>query len=168
MGGVSGSSSSQVEPVLMEVHLLGLPVRLWAKSQEHIDELTREFTLLAVQLGENVGHHEVPVRLVQLIQELTERYRALTTEQETLLATAALNGVEEIDDLSFRVPAGAADAAVHLGALLDECDEYCRAGRNLLTLATPDELVRFRKWYLDAFIEQVAGRPPTAWGDYPA
>jgi len=165
---MSEASSSNVEAVLVDVHLIGLPVTLWARAQEHTDELIREFTLLAAQLRESGGHHELPVRLVQLIEELTARYSGLTNEQETRLATAALNGVQTIDDLGFRVPASTAEAAAHLGALLDECDEYCRAGRDLLTLATPTELVRFRNWYLDAFIEQVAGRPPTSWSDYRA
>jgi len=152
---------------LVDVHLVGLPVALWAKTQEHTDELIREFTLLAGQLGDSGAHHEVPVKLVRLLEELTGRYSGLTTEQETRLATAAVNGVAVIDDLVFRVPVDAAEAGAHLGALLDEADDYCRAGEHLLTLATPPELVRFRNWYLDAFTEQLAGRPPTPWADYP-
>jgi hypothetical protein len=165
---VSDPSSARVSAALVEVHLVGLPVALWARTQEHTDELIREFTLLASQLRESGAHHEVPVRLVRLLEELTAQYSGLTTEQETRLATAALNGVAVIDDLVFRVPAQAAEAGAHLGALLDEADEYCRAGQHLLTLATPPALVRFRDWYLDAFTEQVAGRAPTAWADYRA
>jgi len=153
---------------LLEVHLVGVPVALWAEAQQHTDELIREFTLLAVSLRETGSHSEVPVRLVELLEALTERYSAVTAEQETILATAALRCQAEIDDLVFRVPAEAAAAGVHLQALLDEADDYCRAGRHLLTLATPPEIVRFRNWYLDAFSDQLAGKPPTPWRDYPA
>jgi hypothetical protein len=50
--------------------------------------------------------------------------------------------------------------------MLDEADEYCRQGKHLLTLASDDELVRFRWWFLDQIIDQAAGKPPVAWPDY--
>jgi hypothetical protein len=153
---------------LLEVHLIGVPVPLWAQAQEHTDELIREFTLLAASLRDTGAHDEVPVRLVELVEALTQRYSALTAEQETRLAKAARSRQAEIDDLVFLVPAEAAEAGAHLQALLDEADDYCRAGQHLLTLATPAEIVRFRNWYLDAFTDQLAGQPPTPWADYPA
>jgi hypothetical protein len=152
---------------LHEVHLIGVPVAVWAKTQEHIDELIREFTLLAASLRQAGAHQEVPVRLTELVAVLSARYSGLTAEQEARLNDAAARGVAEID-LVFRVPAQVAEAGAHLGALLDEADEYCRDGEHLLTLATPPELVRFRNWYLDSFTDQLAGKPPTAWADYPA
>jgi hypothetical protein len=151
---------------LVEVHLLGVPVAVWAKTQEHVDELIREFTLLAASLRQAGAHQEVPVRLIELIEVLTHRYSGLTAAQESRLNDAADKGIADID-LVFWVPVEAAEAGAHLGALLDEADEYCRAGQHLLTLATPPELVRFRNWYLDAFTDQLAGKPPTAWADYP-
>ncbi len=71
-----------------------------------------------------------------------------------------------IDDLVFRVPPQAAEAATNLDAMLDEANTYCGAGTHLLTLATPPDLVRFRKWYLGEFVGQLAGRPPIAWADH--
>jgi hypothetical protein len=50
--------------------------------------------------------------------------------------------------------------------MLDEADEYCRSGQHLLTLAADDEIVRFRHWYLEQFIAQIAGEQPVAWPDY--
>jgi hypothetical protein len=52
--------------------------------------------------------------------------------------------------------------------MLDEVDEFCRQGKHLLTLATPPELVAYRRWYLGEFIAQLAGRPATPWPDYAA
>ena len=51
---------------------------------------------------------------------------------------------------------------MELTGLLEEADDYCRRGE-LLTLATPPELVAFRNWYLGQVVEQIDGRPPTPW-----
>jgi hypothetical protein len=146
---------------LVEVRLLRLPVAVWNRSQEHADELIREFTLIAA--SPRVDHsHDVPARLTDLIEQLTSQYAGFTGEQEVALAAAAAAGVEEIE-LTFRVPATAADAADRVGAMLDAADDYCRAGQHLLTLATPPEALAFRQWYLGEFSRQVAGQPPTTW-----
>jgi hypothetical protein len=60
------------------------------------------------------------------------------------------------------VPASAGSAATALGEMLDEADEFCRAG-DLLTLAAPDDSVEFRRWYLGEIVGQLAGRAPTPW-----
>jgi hypothetical protein len=159
------------DPALAEVHLIGLPVPVWAKAQEHADELIREFTLIAGQLHDHHRHHPdavpVPVRLVELVEALTARYGSLSVAQEARLAAAAASGHAEIDDMVFHVPPEAAEAARQLAAMLDEVDNYCRAGQHLLALATPTEQIAFRNWYLGQFIRQIAGHPPTPWTDYP-
>ena len=109
--------------------------------------------------------HDVPKRLTNLIDELTARYAQFSGENEQRLVDAAVAGVDSID-LDYLIPASAADAAQHLGHLLDEADDYCRQGRHLLTLETPEPLVRFRRWFLEEFCRQVAGEPPLPWADY--
>jgi hypothetical protein len=52
--------------------------------------------------------------------------------------------------------------------MLDEADEYCRSGQALLTLETPPDAKLFRQWYLDEFIGQLSGAPPTPWPEYAA
>jgi hypothetical protein len=52
--------------------------------------------------------------------------------------------------------------------LLDEADEFCRAGDRLLTLAAEPELVAFRHWYLGEFWKQVEGAEPVSWPDFQA
>jgi uncharacterized protein YfaT (DUF1175 family) len=47
--------------------------------------------------------------------------------------------------------------------MLDEADEYCRAGHHLLTLATPEELRVFRSWYLGQVAAQLSGAPAEPW-----
>jgi hypothetical protein len=46
--------------------------------------------------------------------------------------------------------------------MLNRADDYCRQGA-LLTLATPDDLVAFRRWYLGEFRAQINGARPTPW-----
>ena len=150
------------EPDLVDVALLDVPVKLWAASQEHAGELIREFTLIAASQTEE-AHRKVPARLIQLIEALNQEYGMTSAEQQAQLADAAASGIEEIPVLTFRVPPRVTTAAVELKTMLDEADAYCRAGRHLLTLATPPEQVRFRNWYLEEFVRQVEGEAPRPW-----
>ena len=93
---------------------------------------------------------------------LQREFGGFTTEQEDAFDEALRAGVPTID-LTFRVPPTVAEAAVAIGEMLDEADEYCREGRHLLTLATPPDLVAYRRWYLQQFVDQVAGHPPAPW-----
>ena len=150
---------------LVEVHLLALPVPLAARSQQHFEELMREFLLIAD--GHQHGHseHEVPARLMNLVQTLVQQFGAVSGDAEERLADAIDRGDRVIDDHALEVPPEAGPAAQALGDLIDEADEYCRRGRHLLTLETPAECVAYRRWYLGQVITQVQGAAPIAWVD---
>jgi hypothetical protein len=148
---------------LVTVELRRLPVELQARASEHAQELQREFVLIA----EGLQHAEdqaapLPRRLLDLVDTLQRRYGGFTVEQEDTLDDALRDGVPTLD-LTFAVPPDAGEAAAALGTLLDDADEYCREGKHLLTLATPPDLVAFRRWYLQQFVDQTAGQPPTPW-----
>jgi hypothetical protein len=158
---------------MTRVALRELPVLIWARAQEQTDELLREMTLIAeglrgeasgVDAGQSAQH--LPVRLIDLVAELTANFGGVSTAQEQELADAAAAGRPVITELLFEVPPEVAEASRVLGDLLDEADEYCRLGKHLLTLAADDEIVRFRHWYLVQFMDQVAGGEPTAWPQY--
>jgi hypothetical protein len=153
---------------LHEVRLVGVPTAMHAAAQEHRAELMREMYLIAQQLhaagDRNVAEH-LPVRLVQLVETLTGQFSGWTTAQDRQLEVAIADGVESID-LVYRIPADAGAAAAQLGGMLDEADEYCRAGQHLLTLATPPELARYRQWYLGEFVRQLDGESATPWADF--
>jgi len=150
---------------LVTVRLLGLPVPLQARAEEHSAELTRELMLIGEQMRQQGDHAGLPARLVSLVQELTAQYSVFTGEQEQQLADAIARGVDAID-LVYRVPASAGGAARALDDILDEADAYCRAGEHLLTLPTPDDLVTYRRWFLDQFIDQTAGHEPVPFSAY--
>jgi hypothetical protein len=151
------------EPALCEVVLLRFPLAIWQRSQEHVDELLREFALIAQ--AEEAHPTSVPRRLLDLVASLTNTYAGISTRPEEERDDAIARGETEID-LLYRTPADAADAVRHLGDMLEESDEYCRQGAHLLTLQTPPEQLRFRRWFLSEFLDQMDGRPPTPWPDY--
>lgn len=154
---------------LIDVAVLGLPIPIWQQAQEQSDALMREFALISSDLRDDAPRpdaaHPLPGRLLALVRELDQTYAGFTGAQEAQLAEAAANGSGMLD-LHYRVPREVGAAARRLGELLDEADRYCTEGQHLLTLAAPQELVRFRWWFLDQFIDQAQGRPPVAWADY--
>lgn len=151
---------------IFEARVLQLPVRVWARSQEQHDALMREFALMSVPSDEADRQRHVPTRLTQLMETLTAQFEGVATEQEQQLFEASAAGVEVIDEVVYRLPRAVVPASMVLGEMLDEADDYCRQGQHLLTLAADEELVRFRWWLLDQFIDQAAGKPPVAWPDY--
>jgi hypothetical protein len=152
---------------LREVRLIGFPLGLYARSTEHHEELMREFQLLAIDPPTSTPGHEVPRRLLDLIAELNSDYAGFSAGPEAARDAAAARGDESVD-LSYQVPEAVAAACERLDALLEEADEFCRAGDRLLTLATPPDAVALRRWYLGEFSAQLAGREPTPWPAYAA
>jgi hypothetical protein len=154
---------SAAEPVaLVTVSVVGVPMDVYLAASEHGDELMREFALIAA--GTARDEAAVPVRLTALVEELRARFSGFTLRPESELAQAAARGDATID-VSYTIPPEAAQAAAELGTLLDEADEFCRAG-DLLTLATPPQAVAFRRWFLEEFVRQSAGLAPIAWADW--
>lgn len=145
---------------LVTFHVNGLPITVQARAQEHADELTRELTLIGAALREDGNRRDLPARLVDLIAQLTARYSVLTAEQEQQIEDA-IEADHDTIDLSYRLPASAAAAARDLGDVLDEADDYCRTGQLLPTLATPDDLVAYRRWFLSQLTCQAPGRGAT-------
>jgi hypothetical protein len=165
--GDAGPGEADAGAGVVSVRILGLPMGVYLRASEHGDELMREFALIAAGTGAGAGggrEPDVPVRLLALVEELRARFSGFTLRPETELAEAASRGDATID-LEYVVPPEAAQATAHLGDLLDEADEFCRAG-DLLTLEAPAEAVAFRRWFLGEFVRQAAGRPPCAWSDW--
>jgi hypothetical protein len=146
-------------PPLIEVRILSLPVPVLQVAREHGDGMMREFAL--IKLSES-DHHGVPRRLLDLADELKERFSGFTAGTDAELAAAEGSAATELD-LVYKVPAEVSDACRRLGTLLDEADAFCRAGEHLLTLVTPPEARAFRIWFLEEFVRQVAGEDPLPW-----
>jgi hypothetical protein len=148
-----------------EVRLLRLPVAVAGRTRQHHDELMREFELIA-QSRKDEPAHEIPARLVTLVEELRATYSSVSSAQEAVMTHAGDAGEEEIPAVILHLPFQAGEATRHLGEMLDLADDYCAAGRHLLTLATPPESKRYRDWYLGEIMAQLEGQPPTPWPDF--
>jgi hypothetical protein len=146
---------------LVEVRLLNLSVDAYQRSSEHHDELVREFALINEARRTDSGAEDLPGRLLALVDDLTARFAGFSSEPRAALQAALDRGEKHID-LVYSVPPAAGPAAAEFDRLLDEADEFCRAG-DLLTLATPPDTAAFRRWFLGEFVAQAAGAPPTPW-----
>lgn len=148
----------------VSVRLIGFPLQVYGRSLEHSAELLREFSLIA--LGQRDGHNPaLPARLLAIIDALTQDYAGVTDATDARRDQALEAALESID-LTYLVPPSAGEACRALRAVLEEADEFCESGESLLTLATPAEARRFRDWYFDEFISQIAGAAPTPWPAY--
>lgn len=150
---------------LVEVRIVDMPLDVYAEASEHSDELMREFTL--IQERDLEDGRAVPRRLLELVDQLTATYGAFTAGQEAELRGAVERGDPTIT-LVYRVPASVGPACIALDRLLDEADDFCRDGQELLTLATPPRAAAFRKWFLDEFVRQADGAPPRTWQEFQA
>jgi hypothetical protein len=97
-----------------------------------------------------------------LIAGLGSQYAGISSAPNAERDAAIARGESSIE-LVYEVPARVADVCNELDAMLDEANEFCREGDRLLTLAPPEELVAFRRWFLGEFASQISGRPPVPW-----
>lgn len=154
---------------LHPVRMLQLPVQVWAASQEHHDELLREFALMTAGRDDlDDEAPSVPVRLLRLVEQLTASCAGSSDAQRERLFAAAARGDEVVDVVEYALPRAAGPACAQLAELLDEADDDCRAGHHLLTLSTPEQLRVFRSWFLGQVRTQLDGGAAEPWPDYEA
>jgi hypothetical protein len=146
---------------MVSVRLLGLPVRLHLRSSEHAQSLEREFVLIGEQVRRD-GPGSVPPRLLEVVAYLRSRHITFGAQQEAALDAAVEAGHAQVD-LDVPVPARAGRGAALLVEILAEADRFCREGRYLLTPVMPPDLLAYRHWYLQQFIDQTAGGPARPW-----
>ncbi|MGN6598633.1 MAG: hypothetical protein ACTHMW_05040 [Actinomycetes bacterium] len=150
------------------ITVLGFPIDVWRQYREHTDELLREFTLIAAaeQLDPAEAaadpSHGVPRRLLDLLGEISTAFGDFSTSQTRAIEDAAARGEQTID-LTYRVSRSIAGPSRDLARLLDEADDYCRAGQHLLTLASPPAVTLLRRWYFEEFAGQAEGADPVSW-----
>ena len=151
-----GRSADDAEDTPVTVRLLQLPLKLWQRATEHHDELMREMALLAL----SDTKPELPHRLLELVEVLGLRYGASVAHPDAERDAAMARGLDRAD-ITYLVPRSAAASAQRIQALLDEVEAYCRT--HLLTLAQSPAQTDFGQWYIDQFVRQCAGHPPTPW-----
>lgn len=147
---------------LVRVTLAGVPISTWKRASAHQDAIQREFDIILADSNDE----SVPRQLLDLVEDLDTRFGGVASDTWGDLYEAAERGEVEVD-LVFEVPTAAAPASRELASMLARADEYCLAGEDLLSLATPPDLVVFRDWFLSEFTRQIEdGSPPTSWAAY--
>ena len=137
------------------VRLTGIPVRVSVASGNNVDDVLREFQLLAIDDSDARG---VPASLVADV-ELALRQSAPGRHAGRAAAAAAITRGDSRYDLAVQVGPRAGEQLDRLNALLEQVAERCHAGV-LLCLAPSDEVSAFRSWCASEIAAQLAGRPP--------
>jgi hypothetical protein len=139
------------------LELLALSVADFFDMVEHHEAMRREFALLAV--GAREQGEDVPARLLALGREIRSRFPELGRFRE-VVGAARERGEQRID-VELSVPAELAGWAQDYVRAFEQADEYCASGA-LLTLASPDAVVRFRRWLATEVAAQLrSGAAPT-------
>ncbi len=144
------ASDEPVEP-LFEVHLGAVPTRLLLDAKSHIENLVRELTL--AKAGEAAKGLSLPAAMAEVVTAVISEFSDARAEIKRQALAAARRG-DSTTELVIKLPIGAADAGERYLAALDEADRYARAAR-LLTLAAPRSHQIFRRWYVQALVDQL-------------
>jgi anti-anti-sigma factor len=158
MTGALDSGDPAGGPELLVVELRDLPLALATRSNEHHATLMRELALVDAADDTSTSHG----RLLALSSQLQRKYSRLGEAQRDRAQAVAASGGSSVD-LRYEVPRELADDVAQLAALLDEVDEFCRAGE-LVSLVTSPDLVEYRRWVFGEFVSQLRdAAPPTPW-----
>lgn len=141
--------------------LRDFPLRVWARSRQHSDEIMREFTLMLE--GERSGQTnlDAPKALVDLASMFTSRFGPLL-DQLYAAREAALEAGKDRMDSEVALVEGTPELLTQVRTVMDMVDEYCRTG-DLLTLERDEVDRRLFDWSMTELVAQYEGREPTAW-----
>lgn len=146
--------------IVGEAVLRDYPLRLWARQQEHADEVLREFRLLLD--GADSGTASFPPRqLVDLAEMFSTRFGPLIDELISVRQARLDAGADRMD---WRVPLpnSTPELVRQIDAVWKVVDQYCRSG-DLLALARPAAVVALQTWATAEILTQFEGGEPTPW-----
>lgn len=136
---------------LHEVRLGSVPTDLLLDAKRHLDNVVRELTLAkSAELASGVS---LPEPMSNLITSVMTDFADARTEIKLQALAAAADG-EPLTELVLRLPLSAADAGERYLEALDLADRYALAAR-LLTLSAPRSHQDFRRWYVQALVDQL-------------
>jgi GAF domain-containing protein/anti-sigma regulatory factor (Ser/Thr protein kinase) len=155
-------TDDSASPKTFTIHLGDVPTDLLLAAKSHVDNLVREFALVAA--AEVDGAEDRGTPLARVIESVVHNFEAARRSIKRQALASADRG-DERTDLTLVLPLSAADAGEAYLEALAEADSYARAAR-LLTLETPPAHRVFRHWYVESLVHQLRrradGLPPTA------
>ncbi len=155
--GVSEPETTQMSRrQVVDVQILGLPLRAFQDFQVHYRELRREVRLLALA-------HEADYPLASALSHVFDSLDRVIREGIAVdqLERTLASG-HDSTDLSMQVPLATIQNVDRFLELLDLADAFCREER-LLSLARSPEQREFQQWVLREMVRQQEGHGPTAW-----
>ncbi len=142
------------------VRLVGCPVQLSLRQDEHLDELIRELQLMEGDTDNPVSR-EIAARMEGL---LSGPAHARHTGRR-IAQRAAAEGKTHID-IEMAAPRELSLDIVALEDAVKAADQLCQE-RRMLTLASPPELRRLRAWMTQEILAQaIHGEEPLSWDDW--
>lgn len=141
--------------------LRDFPLRLWAQSRQHSDEVMREFTLMLDGQRTGQASHDAPKALLELADMFTTRFGPLLDQLYAAREKALAEGRDRMDSEVTLVD-GTPELLARVRVLLDAVDEFCRTG-DLLTLERPADARRLFDWTEQQLVAQYNGAEPTPW-----
>ena len=146
---------------LVEVRLLGMPLRIRNQFLRHGEGLLRELSLIRIGAGQ---HRDAPLpgRLLEVAAELASSYLPFKAAPAPAIEAALAAGADSCD-VTYTVPVSTGPSVQRLVELLEEADGFCRREEHLLTMPAPREVVAYRSWVFGEFLRQLGGQPPRPW-----
>ena len=138
------------------VRMVGCPVELSLRQDEHLDELVRELQLISID--DNPGSRELAAQLQDLLRgPAAARHTGRRVAQQ-----AAAAGQQSID-IEMAMPREFSAEVQKLQAAVLHADRLCEE-MHLLTLASTPELRALRGWMTDQVSHQLSdGAEPEPW-----
>ncbi|MDN4163369.1 ATP-binding protein [Nocardioides abyssi] len=141
---------------LVEIPVVGVPLRAYAAFHRHYRELRREVRLLALA-------HEADYPLAK---DLSDLFGSLERQLRDGIGSEQIEHAQaagrEVADLRIVMPRRGAQTIDRFLDLLDLADEFCRQQR-LLSLARTPEQRDFQRWFLGELVHQAHGSAPCPW-----
>lgn len=151
------SATGPLPPGWYAVRLEGCPVRLGLAQDDHLDELVRELQLVAP--------HSTRPKLTSVIRGLLDGQAAARHMGRRTAQDAAAAGLEHVT-VEMLLPERAAEEVERLDDAVSAADALC-SSEQLLTLASPPEIRRLRRWMREEIYNQIthaeAPRPFDDW-----
>ena len=146
--------------IVGEAVLLDYPLRIWARQQEHTDEVLREFMLLLS--GEESGTTaSAPAQLVGLATMFSTSFGALI-DQLTVRRQERYDAGDDRMDLTMPLPRSTPQLMERVAQVWAVVDDYCSSGE-LLALARTAEVVALMSWSAEQLTRQARGEQSQPW-----
>lgn len=141
------------------VRLLGCPVELALRSDQHLDELIRELQLI------NADEENPPSRqIARVIEGLLQAPAFARHTARRIVQEAAAAGLDVVD-VEMTLPRQIAATVRDLERAVRRADALCERAE-LLTLASTPELRAIRTWMAECLVTQPEGTEPISYADW--